>query len=77
MLILLAGLQSLPIELIEAAQLDGANRLQQFFNVTIPHLVRYIEVVVLLGLMFILQVFGEIYVTTSGGPGFASTNYPS
>ncbi len=74
MLILLAGLQSLPSELIEAAQLDGANKIQQFINVTIPHLVRYIEVVVLLGLMFILQVFGEIYVTTSGGPGFASTN---
>ncbi|RBW69259.1 carbohydrate ABC transporter permease [Bacillus taeanensis] len=74
MLILLAGLQSLPHELIEASQLDGANRIQQFMNVTIPHLVRYIEVVVLLGLMFILQVFGEIYVTTSGGPGFASTN---
>jgi len=74
MLILLAGLQSLPTELIEAAQLDGANKLQQFFHVTIPHLVRYIEVVILLGLMFILQVFGEIYVTTSGGPGFASTN---
>ncbi len=74
MLILLAGLQSLPTELIEAAQLDGANKIQQFFHVTIPHLVRYIEVVILLGLMFILQVFGEIYVTTSGGPGFASTN---
>jgi sorbitol/mannitol transport system permease protein len=74
MLILLAGLQSLPVELIEASQLDGANKIQQFFNVTIPHLVRYIEVVVLLGLMFILQVFGEIYVTTSGGPGYSSTN---
>lgn len=74
MLILLAGLQSLPIELIEAAQLDGASKIQRFFHVTIPHLVRYIEVVVLLGLMFILQVFGEIYVTTSGGPGHASTN---
>lgn len=74
MLILLAGLQSLPSELIEAAQLDGANKIKQFFHVTIPHLVRYIEVVILLGLMFILQVFGEIYVTTSGGPGFASTN---
>ena len=73
MLILLAGLQSLPHELIEAAQLDGANPIQQFLHVTIPHLIRYIEVVVLLGLMFILQVFGEIYVTTSGGPGFAST----
>ncbi|WP_052659609.1 carbohydrate ABC transporter permease [Bacillus alveayuensis] len=74
MLILLAGLQSLSPELIEAAQLDGANKVQQFFYVMIPHLIRYIEVVLLLGLMFILQVFGEIYVTTSGGPGFASTN---
>lgn len=74
MLILLAGLQSLPNELMEASQLDGANKLQQFMNVTIPHLTRYFEVVLLLGLMFILQVFGEIYVTTSGGPGFASTN---
>lgn len=74
MLILLAGLQSLSPELIEAAQLDGASKIQRFFHVTIPHLVRYIEVVLLLGLMFILQVFGEIYVTTSGGPGFASTN---
>jgi sorbitol/mannitol transport system permease protein len=74
MLILLAGLQSLPHELIESSQLDGANKVQQFFNVTIPHLVRYIEVVIILGLMFILQVFGEIFVTTSGGPGYASTN---
>ncbi|MEN1966673.1 sugar ABC transporter permease [Lentibacillus sp. N15] len=74
MLILLAGLQSLPVELIEAAQLDGANKISQFIHVTIPHLVRYIEVVLLLGLMFILQVFGEIYVTTAGGPGYASTN---
>jgi sorbitol/mannitol transport system permease protein len=74
MLILLAGLQSLPKELIEASQLDGANKIQQFFHVMIPHLSRYIEVVLLLGLMFILQVFGEIYVTTAGGPAFASTN---
>ncbi|TFJ93285.1 sugar ABC transporter permease [Lentibacillus salicampi] len=74
MLILLAGLQSLPAELIEAAQLDGANKMGQFIHVTIPHLFRYIEVVLLLGLMFILQVFGEIYVTTAGGPGYASTN---
>ncbi|MBS4206872.1 sugar ABC transporter permease [Bacillus sp. FJAT-50079] len=76
MLILLAGLQSLPEELLEAAQLDGANKVQQFFHVIIPHLLRYFEVVILLGLMFILQVFGEIFVTTSGGPGYASTNLP-
>lgn len=76
MLILLAGLQSLPGELLEAAQLDGANKVQQFFHVVIPHLLRYFEVVILLGLMFILQAFGEIFVTTAGGPGFASTNLP-
>lgn len=74
MLILLAGLQSLPAELLEAAQLDGANKVHQFIHVTVPHLVKYIEVVMILGLMFILQVFGEIYVTTAGGPGFSSTN---
>lgn len=74
MLVLLAGLQSLPAELIEASQIDGAKKFQQFRFVVIPHLLRYIEVVVLLGLIFILQVFAEIYVTTNGGPGFASTN---
>jgi sorbitol/mannitol transport system permease protein len=76
MLVLLAGLQSVSPELMEASLLDGATRLQQFFNVTIPHLLRYIEVALLLGLIFIMQTFGEIYVTTSGGPGYASTNLP-
>lgn len=74
MLILLAGLQSVSKELIESAQLDGANKLQTFFYIVIPHLLRYIEVVLLLGLIFILQIFGKLYVTTSGGPGYSSTN---
>ncbi|CAM4156965.1 sugar ABC transporter permease [Paenibacillus alkaliterrae] len=76
MLVLLAGLQSVSPDLMEASMLDGANRFQQFFNVTIPHLLRYIEVALLLGLIFIMQTFGEIYVTTSGGPGYSSTNLP-
>lgn len=76
MLVLLAGLQSVAPELMEAALLDGATRFQQFLHVTIPHLLRYIEVAMLLGLIFIMQTFGEIYVTTSGGPGYASTNLP-
>lgn len=74
MLVLLAGLQSVSPDLMEASLLDGATKMQQFFHVTIPHLLRYIEVALLLGLIFIMQTFGEIYVTTSGGPGYASTN---
>ena len=74
MLVLLAGLQSVSKELMEASMLDGATKLKQFFHVTIPHLLKYIEVATLLGLIFIMQTFGEIYVATSGGPGYASTN---
>jgi sorbitol/mannitol transport system permease protein len=76
MLILLAGLQSVPDDIIEAAHLDGANRIQRFFSVVFPHLLRYFEITILLGLIFIMQTFGEIYVTTAGGPGYASTNLP-
>lgn len=74
MLVLLAGLQSLPADQLEASELDGASKVQQLFYVVIPHLLRYLEVVTMLGLIFILQIFGQIYVTTSGGPGYASTN---
>ncbi|WP_198850677.1 carbohydrate ABC transporter permease [Alicyclobacillus sp. SO9] len=74
MLILLAGLQSFPEELHESGQLDGANGIQRFFSLVIPHLMRYMEVAIFLGLIFILQTFGTIYVTTQGGPGLASTN---
>lgn len=74
LLVLLAGLQSVPEDALEASLLDGAGRVGQFFHVTLPHLLRYIEVALLLGIVFILQEFGLIYVTTSGGPGYASTN---
>lgn len=74
MLIILAGLQSFPEEVTESSQLDGANAFQRFFSFVIPHLMRYIEVAIFLGLIFILQTFGTIYVTTQGGPGFSSTN---
>lgn len=74
MLVLLAGLQSVPEELIEASMLDGAGRIRQLFSVIIPQLLKYIEIVVLLGFIFISQAFGEIYVSTNGGPGYASTN---
>ncbi|MFN8487469.1 MAG: sugar ABC transporter permease [Caldilineaceae bacterium] len=73
MMILLAGLQSLQQEWIEAAQIDGAGPVQQFFNIVLPHLTRYIEIGVLLEVLFVLNIFGEIFVTTSGGPGIETT----
>jgi sorbitol/mannitol transport system permease protein len=74
MLILLAGLQSLDSEQIEASQIDGANVWTRFRYIVIPHLQRYIELAVLMETLFILSVFGEIFVTTSGGPGIQTTN---
>ncbi|HUN04977.1 MAG TPA: sugar ABC transporter permease [Aggregatilineales bacterium] len=74
MLILLAGLQSLDAEQMEASQIDGAGRVTQFRYIVLPHLQRYIEIAVLMETLFILSVFGEIFVTTTGGPGIQTTN---
>jgi sorbitol/mannitol transport system permease protein len=74
MLILLAGLQSLDQEQVEAARIDGANGPLLFRFIILPHLRRYIELAVLMETLFILSIFGEIFVTTSGGPGIQTTN---
>lgn len=74
MLILLAGLQTLPDELLDAARIDGAGSVAVFRHLIIPHLARYVEIVVLLETLFVLSVFGEIFVATSGGPGISTTN---
>jgi sorbitol/mannitol transport system permease protein len=76
MLILLGGLQSLPEDLVEAARIDGAGPWAVFRRITIPHLQRYIAVSTLFGLIYLLGVFGEIFVATQGGPGDASTTLP-
>ena len=76
MLILLAGLQSLPDEIIEAAQLDGAGPWGMFVNIVLPHLRRFIEIALLLEVIFVLNIFGHIFVVTSGGPGIQTTNLP-
>jgi sorbitol/mannitol transport system permease protein len=76
MLILLGGLQSLPEDLVEAAHIDGAGPWAVFRRITIPHLQRYIAVSTLFGLIYLLGVFGEIFVGTQGGPGDASTTLP-
>lgn len=73
-LIQLAGLQSIPEEILESAKIDGAGWLRTIFQIKIPAIANHTEVAVMLGLIFILKVFGLIYVTTAGGPGTASTN---
>lgn len=73
-LILLTAIQSLDAERVEAARMDGAKRLSMFWFITLPHLLRPITVVVMIETIFLLTVFAEILVTTSGGPGTATTN---
>ncbi|MCB1494500.1 MAG: sugar ABC transporter permease [Bauldia sp.] len=73
-LILLTALQSLDEEQKEAAGMDGARSISLFFYIVLPHLARAITVVILIETIFLLSVFAEILVTTSGGPGYASTN---
>ena len=74
LLVLLTAVQSLDGEQKEAALVDGAGPLAQFWYLTLPHLSRAIGVVVMVETIFLLTVFAEIYVTTNGGPGNASTN---
>jgi len=74
MLIILAGLQSQPSDVIEAANVDGASAWGIFRQLTLPHLRRYLELGALLGSIYIVQAFDAIDVMTGGGPG--STNVP-
>lgn len=76
MLILLAGLQSLPDSTVEAARIDGATGPSMFRFIILPHLTRFIEIALLLETIFILSEFGIIFVTTAGGPGIQTTNLP-
>ncbi len=75
-LILLAGLQGVDNQIIQSAQIDGANKVVLLFRIIIPSMLHHIRVSVLLGLVFLLKVFGLIYVTTSGGPGNITTTLP-
>ncbi|MFI1018620.1 carbohydrate ABC transporter permease [Streptomyces sp. NPDC020965] len=75
MLILLAGLQSRPAEMMEAARLDGASAWQTFRYLTLPHLRRYLELGVLLGSIHIVQNFDAVFTLTSGGLGTANLPY--
>jgi sorbitol/mannitol transport system permease protein len=74
MLIMLAGLQSMPTDVTEAAKVDGANPFGIFRQLTLSHLRPYMELGVLLGCIYLIQLYDQIAVMTGGGPG--STNVP-
>ncbi|MFI1095624.1 carbohydrate ABC transporter permease [Streptomyces sp. NPDC020917] len=75
MLILLAGLQSRPTDVVEAARVDGATTWQVFRYLTFPHLRRYLELAALLGTVYVVQNFDAVFTLTSGGLGTANLPY--
>jgi sorbitol/mannitol transport system permease protein len=75
-LILLTALQSMSSKQLEAAEMDGASSFSRFRYLVLPHLSRSITVVILIQTIFLLGIFGEIFTTTQGGPGSASTTLP-
>jgi sorbitol/mannitol transport system permease protein len=76
MLLVLAGLQSQPKDILEAASTDGARPLSIFRELTLPHLRRYIELGVVLGAIYVVNGFDAVYMMTQGGPGISSANLP-
>lgn len=76
MLLVLAGLQSQPRDVLEAASVDGAGTWRTFVSITMPHLRRYLELAVLLGAIYIVNTFDAIYIMTQGGPGTETSNLP-
>jgi sorbitol/mannitol transport system permease protein len=74
-LILLAGLQSRPLDVIEAAGIDGAGQWQIFRYMTFPHLRQYLELGGLLGSVYVVQNFDAVFTITSGGLGTANLPY--
>ena len=75
-LILLAGLQTLPAEPFEAARVDGASKWQSFVHLTLPLMLPLILTTLILRFMDVLRLFDVIFVMFGGGPGTATTTLP-
>ena len=74
-IIFLAGLQGIPPELYEAAEVDGANRRWRLWSITIPLMSPSIFFVLIVGFIYTMQVFTQAYIMTDGGPNFATYFY--
>ncbi len=75
LIIYLSGLQGIPTEIFEAAQIDGANAVQRLFAITIPMMTPILFLQLVTGLIGAFQVFTSAYIMTKGGPGNASLFY--
>lgn len=75
-LIILAGLQGIPVDIIDSMKVDGANWFQSTFLIKLPMISIHISVAIMLGLIFLVKEFGLILVTTAGGPGTGSYTLP-
>lgn len=75
MIIMLAGLQRVPVELVEAAQLDGANRWQLTWNITIPMISSVVFLVIINNINASFQTFTQAFLMTGGGPQYATYFY--
>jgi len=75
-LVILAGLQGIPGEIVDSMKVDGANWWNATFGVKLPMIRQHISVAMMLGLIFIVKEFGLILVTTAGGPGTSSYTLP-
>lgn len=72
MIILIAGMQNVPKQLYEAAEIDGASTRKRFFSITIPSIVPSLGFCVITGIIDSLRVFDQVYVMTQGGPLYAT-----
>jgi sorbitol/mannitol transport system permease protein len=75
-LVILAGLQGIPGDIVDSMKVDGTNWLQSTFSIKLPMIRKHISVAIMLGLIFIVKEFGLILVTTAGGPGTRSYTLP-
>ena len=76
MMLLIGGLSALPVTVYDSASIDGANRVQTFFFITVPMMRQTMAATIMLGLMFTFKVFDLIWVMTRGGPVNSTTTLP-
>jgi multiple sugar transport system permease protein len=72
MLIILAGLQAIPREQYEAAEIDGASKIRCFIHITLPNLKYMFVIALILDTIWECRLFGMVYSMTGGGPGYSS-----
>ena len=75
MVIYLAGLQGIPTDLYEAADMDGANWFRRIINITLPMLSPVIFFQLIMGIIHAMQIFTQAFIMTNGGPANASLFY--